>query len=1011
VTHGRHFLVTREQGDVEMRRSFVWTGRVTLKTTAMTALVALGGCAPPAPMGPLPPPAAGPGITFSYPRDGQLDVPLHTRVLAHFSDPLVASLDGGCVATDAGVTGAVCLVGPGGVVPTSIRLDGTTVVLESVEPFEAGATYRLYARPALLAESTNLGAEPVATFHTRAERPRGGVPPTALALNDAPLERWVDGGAPPTLVEASPLRLLFSEPLDEGSVTAETVTLLKGEARTPVPGALVAKGLHVTFDPTTDLDPGAAYVLRLGAGVTDLEGTGLAPVELPLTVTRSTPLDGSTYRQALALTPAWSGSTTPTSPLAAMPVNANVLGSQLIGFNTLGLLEGGLRAELGDPTALGGPIPLVVRRGQRLDLTPMLIRFGGVLESGLQTGTLHLVLLSDAVGFLTRNPFRPASQLPDERAPVFVDLTMDVALYSNDPQGNTLATQTVLGVRLLGLSTVDGDQLLVNQVGSLDLSTLGIARAGVSLALQLRTGATVAAQTPEVPSLRATFPAAGATDVAPDAPLELTFSAPLSPLRDGIEVVLTQGATRVPTFLSADGARLIVRPQRRLATGAVHTLTLSGLTDLLGSSVSAPAPLTFTTALEAATTVAPIVTSTSVGAPCALTGATLTSGGACVGSTGVAPYDAFHLAANFDLRVQFSQPMRASTLVVGQACNTGSVRVERLTTTGSCASVVSGTMLRSDREFRFVPTLPWEAGAAYRFTLIAGRDAACAAGEVCGANGVALNTAPTQNVTDASGGGPDLVIPFTGAPPTLDAYLPLSADPATDANLNGVVDPGEQPNEANRVAMEITGTGGVVTDASLNGDDCLPARAGKQACGFLRSALPALVGAALDHCPIDLEGKASTAAIPCVQVQVLPNLIASTSLSMNTTAIAIIPLNGLATGPMLMRLREEQGIPLGYILNEGGHPQFVINQALSVDAPNLKILGGLVSHDLKSKPLSLVLKGPVTFRADGRMDVALRNLADVPFRVNISALGLGGHIDLRIPAGEMRITLAGPLPQ
>lgn len=57
----------------------------------------------------------------------------------------------------------------------------------------------------------------------------------------------------------------------------------------------------------------------------------------------------------------------------------------------------------------------------------------------------------------------------------------------------------------------------------------------------------------------------------------------------------------------------------------------------------------------------------------------------------------------------------------------------------------------------------------------------------------------------------------------------------------------------------------------------------------------------------------------------------------------------------------------------------------------------------------VTLKGPVTFRPDGRMNVALRSTADVTLQVNISALFLPGNIDLLIPAGEMRVTLAGPL--
>jgi hypothetical protein len=142
---------------------------------------------------------------------------------------------------------------------------------------------------------------------------------------------------------------------------------------------------------------------------------------------------------------------------------------------------------------------------------------------------------------------------------------------------------------------------------------------------------------------------------------------------------------------------------------------------------------------------------------------------------------------------------------------------------------------------------------------------------------------------------------------------------------------------------------------------------------------------------------------------VLPNQIFSTSISMNTTAIGIVPLNNLSTHGLIMRMRETGAPALGYIMRgpTDAYPQFVIHQSVALDAPDLSILGGLVSHDLKGKVLDLVLKGPVTFLPDGRMKVALANTGDVSMTVNISSLGLGGHIDLRIPRGEMHLTVVG----
>ena len=50
-------------------------------------------------------------------------------------------------------------------------------------------------------------------------------------------------------------------------------------------------------------------------------------------------------------------------------------------------------------------------------LSPLVIRFGGSVESGYQTQTLRFTFLNDAVGWLTRSPYRPVSQRPDDQAP------------------------------------------------------------------------------------------------------------------------------------------------------------------------------------------------------------------------------------------------------------------------------------------------------------------------------------------------------------------------------------------------------------------------------------------------------------------------------------------------------------------------------------------------------------------------------------------------------------------
>jgi methionine-rich copper-binding protein CopC len=875
-------------------------------------------------------------------------------------------------------------------VPT---VEGKTVVLTAA--LEPGVQYRLFVAPAVVENATNIPlGEPLVSFRTRSTRTIAKAPPTVVLDVEN------------SVFEFASLRMVFSEPLDPSTVEVTLTRLAGGEN---VAGRLLVQDIHLTFDPDAPLKPEERY--RFEVRAKDLGGEALAASAKELFVQRTLFPGDTVLEQQLDLVPPWEGGRQSTlSELAAMPVNSNIVSSQLIGENTLGVLAGGLVARLSDPKALNGPIPMVLARGQRLLLTPMNLRYGGAIASGLTTGGLRLTLISDANGVLSRSPFRPLGQRPDDRrSPAFVDVTMDAMVTSEDGLGNVLSTQTLLGIRLLGTSVVEGDQLLIDQVGALDFSTLGVGTAPGSLALRLRTGKRTPIPSPTPVQLSASYPANGATNIPTDAKLHLNFS-------DAVELskatfTLVQGVTPIPLRVQSDGSTVIVTPQTRLADGANLTLTYRKLESLDAMPV-VDGTVSFATAAQSMSNAnAPLVTSVVPGAPCALVRATASTPGSCAGGEmSDVPYQPFLLPANWAVHVRFSQPMSPSSIALGDACGRGSVRVERIDAAGNCLEPVGGTLFRFDRELRFSPNAPWAQGQAYRFKLVAGNDDTCGPGELCGRAGKPLNTNPLDGVKPGAGGGPDLDIVFKAVAATSDTFQPLESEPFADQNGNGFIEPEEPVDEKNRVALEVVGTSGIVNAVSLNGDDCLPNRTGKQVCSALHAVLPVSVGKVIPSCPVGLDGKPSKAVMPCIQVRVFPNLIVGTSISMDTRAVGIVPISDLPTGMMLQRIREPGEPAYGYILgDDAGAPQFVVNQEIDLDTPDLSILGGAASHDLQSKPLSVTLKGPVSFRPDGRMDVALRNLNDVPLSVTIRALGLTGAINLRIPAGEMRITLAGPL--
>src|SRR5262245_45266202 len=187
----------------------------------LLALVACGDSVPPLA-------TAQPGVIFTYPIDGEVDVPTGARIVVTFSDD---------VADAAGVQ----LVGPAGPIAATAQVvgDGRSVQLASA-PLDPGATYGVVVPQSVMPAANNLPASgPLLSFTTRSDRPRAAAP-TLIA---------VDGGKPTQpdsfrpLFETSTIRLVFSEPLDPRSVTMGPGAIELTGPGGAVPATLVAGGI------------------------------------------------------------------------------------------------------------------------------------------------------------------------------------------------------------------------------------------------------------------------------------------------------------------------------------------------------------------------------------------------------------------------------------------------------------------------------------------------------------------------------------------------------------------------------------------------------------------------------------------------------------------------------------------------------------------------------------------------------------------------------------------------
>jgi len=172
---------------------------------------------------------------------------------------------------------------------------------------------------------------------------------------------------------------------------------------------------------------------------------------------------------------------------------------------------------------------------------------------------------------------------------------------------------------------------------------------------------------------------------------------------------------------------------------------------------------------------------------------------------------------------------------------------------------------------------------------------------------------------------------------------------------------------------------------------------------YLSGAMPVELLPLAHNCPLP----GGETAASCVPVTLSPQAMYATSVTLDATVVGIATISS-DTGMSVMRVREPASGPVtGYLIGDNGTPTLVLSLDLYLDAPDLSI--PLSSHDLHSKPLSVSLRGPLRFLPDGRIAIAVTNVADVPLTVNISApLGVSGTVTMVIPRGELKIQLVSP---
>ena len=998
-------------------------------------------------------------VEYSYPADGQINVPPVTDIVLRFTvpveDPLLAEKlllsdeDGNLVAFES----AELVDGGRGVVAT------LSDDLKSGTQYELVFDGGIGSGPNTILTPNAEGAEGI-QFTTRPDA-TGPKNLTSTSATFSVAELLPDGQNF-EVMDFSTFRFLFTQPVDPDSIEYGRTVRIFDEENNLVPADVIVKHQSLTVDPCT-----ASLPSECGSENDQLDSTKSYRLELrgvkPLNQDGT---DGLNY--SLDFTPRETGPTSiliqdivdsensERSPLNDTLVNGVILNSVLQGTTDLSQQTGTLNAELAYAVNFPGsqPVPLRIPRGSTLLSSSLDVKINGNVplldaNTGLpqQTGSVIVTFISDANGYLYPNPYTD-----DPEAQRHVRLFMDVSMNTVAAQPNASLSQDLMRVELVGLAQVANGLLDINAIGIVEPNILGQDVADVTIAfkLQAETNDQIERlfdqeqnQAPNipprlvswVPGFENSIPATRQAMQRPGDPIILNFDQPLR--RNNAETVIIEedgvrlDASSVST--SIDGTVLTVQVDGGLKPGAEYqVITTSQLQNLEGSPALSEA-LTFTMAAsqqdDGVVNTSPLALTTYPGFPCKSTVSLDTvfalpesqaNHGQCVVSDktpeGVVnqTLPVSLMPADRPIAVIFSQAMDIDSIVLNE-----SFKVEKVTADG-VVTPINGRLEKAPQRIRFFPEKNWEEGETYRYTLMSAEatsadDGTCQQGGViCSAAGLPLQT--DILVDSADFGGPDMEIYFRGRAPRESIFTPLRNYPVRDANANYIVDCDEACLEPS--TSPVTGGGDVLPSENaaritvvnqeasvLNETLSLPARNGcdplGEECLDAKSVFQTLaLNTEVIGPMIDPE-----TGQQAVEVLLYPMLLATTP-----TNVFLAVLGEQTTGTQVLRMQystPSEGNPEGLVpgmitTGANGQPVFKTKSMLTLDAPNLELPEGgqILSHNLYNYPLPLDLVGDITFFDDGRMQIEQRNQNVPPINVLV-------NLNLESALGEVGGTLDG----
>jgi hypothetical protein len=411
-------------------------------------------------------------------------------------------------------------------------------------------------------------------------------------------------------------RLTFSQPISQSSISyGSDIMIEDATTGTIVPVTLIPINNNIVLQPVFGLTAGHTCRLVITNQIAGING-------LPVSVNYNGIGNGSTF--SYTFTPVSAGQYVPLvtqlDPAVTLdnngnitswnnvnatgiPMNANIVSSQLIGTSTA-YLTGYLLSFIGNSVANNPPIPIIIPAGQRLYGSSLSVSLGGVIPTTLLSKKLSITLLDNGTMFMAANPYQSA----DSQAPSIMYGIEDMNITAQDPVTNAVLNQNLMGVQLTGTVTVDktDGSLVMDFMGITDLNIMGIENAPVTLFLSLKTvpQGWVPPQRDDTFIATGTIPYNGDSRIGTNSGFIVDFSGPVDPTNYMNMFTLSPTGSTIGYQTTYNGSSIIVTPYNTsnpfnpipLVSKTQYNITVSaGLGSIMGTSLNQNAVFSFTT--------------------------------------------------------------------------------------------------------------------------------------------------------------------------------------------------------------------------------------------------------------------------------------------------------------------------------------------------------------------------------------------------------------------------------